>query len=99
MPCGRRGENKAWRVNIITYVHYNLCRESEKVHWLDILDFLIKLFNEKLQLLKIIGIFLLTAKPCLEMCVHTNVGKTRKELPSNVLLYHVQCGFPCDAAR
>lgn len=81
VPCGRRGENKAWRVSI-TCVYYNLFREKEKVHWLAILDFMIKLFSGKLLLPITIGTFLLTAKPCLEMHMHTSGVKTRKELPS-----------------
>lgn len=81
VPYGRRGVNKAWRVSI-TCVYYGLCREKEKVDLLAILDGMIKSFNGNLLLPVTIGAVLHTAKPCLEIRIHTSGVKTRKELPS-----------------
>jgi len=67
---------------VLPVCYYNLCREKKKVHWLAILDFLIKLFNGKLLLPVTTGTFLLTGKPCLEMRIDTSGVKRRKELPS-----------------
>lgn len=67
------------------------------MHWPDILDFLIKLFNEKTAITK--NHWNISSDMPGNAYTHTNVGKTRNELSSNVLLYPIQCGFPCDASR